>query len=92
MPDVPTIAEAGLPGYEVKAWYGVLVPAATPPAVIDRLNAELVRVLALPEVKAQYLTGGLVAVSSTPAEFSAYIRREYDKWGKVIRDAGIRAD
>lgn len=91
-PDVPTIAESGVAGYDMSSWYGVLATAGTPQAVIEKLNGELVRILALPDVRSQYLTGGLHAASSTPAQFAAFIRNEHEKWGKVIKAAGIRAE
>jgi tripartite-type tricarboxylate transporter receptor subunit TctC len=91
-PDVPTIAESGVPGYDMRSWYGVLATAGTPPAVIEKLNGELVRILALPEVRAQYLVGGLHATSSSVAEFSAYIKSEHEKWARVATSAGIRAE
>jgi tripartite-type tricarboxylate transporter receptor subunit TctC len=91
-PDVPTIAESGVPGYDMRSWYGVLATAGTPPAVIDKLNVELVRILALPEVRAQYLVGGLHATSSSVAEFTAYIKSEHEKWARVAKAAGIRAE
>jgi len=91
-PDAPTIAESGLPGFDVRSWYGVLASAGTPQATIAKLHTELVRALALPDVKAQYAAGGLVATSNTPAEFGAFVREEHDKWAKVIKSAGIRLD
>lgn len=92
VPDAPTISEAGVPGFDVRSWYGLIAPAGTPRAVIEKLHAEVARILALPEIKAQYATGGLTATSNTPAEFSAYIKREFDKWAKVIKAVGIRVD
>ena len=89
---MPTIAESGVPGYDMRSWYGVLATAGTPPAVIDKLNAELARILALPEVRAQYLVGGLHATGSTVAEFTAYIKNEHEKWARVAKSAGIRAE
>ena len=91
-PDTPTIAESGVPGYDMRSWYGVLATAGTPQAVIEKLNSELVRILALPDVRAQYLVGGLHAVSSSAAEFAAYIASERDKWTKVVKSAGVRAE
>ncbi|MBI4191627.1 MAG: tripartite tricarboxylate transporter substrate binding protein [Betaproteobacteria bacterium] len=92
MPDVPTVSEAGVPGFDVRSWYGLLASAGTPAAVIDKLNAEVVKILALPEVKTYYANNGLTAVSNSPVEFSAYIKREYEKWAKVVRSSGMRAD
>ena len=90
--DVPTISEAGVPGFDVRSWYGLLAPAGTPQSTIEKLHAELVRILALPDTRAQYATGGLTAVTNTPAEFSAYIRGEHDKWAKVVKAVGIRLE
>ena len=91
-PEVPTIAESGVPGYDMRSWYGVLSTAGTPPPVIEKLNAELVRILALPDLRAQYLVGGLHATSSSADEFAAYIRNEHEKWTRVVKSAGIRAE
>ncbi len=92
LPDVPTVSEAGVPGFDVRIWFGLFAPAGTPPAIIDKLHAEVVRILALPDVKAQYAARGLAATSNSPAEFSAYVKREFDKWAVVVKAAGIRAD
>ncbi len=91
-PEVPTIAESGVPGYDMRSWYGVLATAGTPQAVIEKLHVELVRILAMPDVRAQYLVGGLHAVSSSPADFAAYINAERDKWTRVAKATGIRAE
>ncbi len=91
-PDVPTIAESGVPGYDMRSWYGVLATAGTPPAVIEKLNGELVRILTLPEVRAQYLVGGLHAGSSSAAQFAAYIKSEHLKWANVAKTAGMRPE
>ena len=91
-PDVPTIAESGVPGYDMRSWYGVLATAGTPQAVIDKLNVELARILALPDVRTQYLVGGLHAASSSVAEFTTYIKSEHEKWARVAKAAGIRAE
>ena len=93
MPEVPTIIEQGVPGFEVIGWYGLLAPAGTPAPVIRKLFTEIVRILALPDVKALYANAGLeVAVSASPAEFAALIRSERDKWAKVIKAANIRIE
>ncbi len=91
-PDLPTIAESGVPGYDMRSWYGVLATAGTPQPVIEKLNGELARILALPDLRAQYLVGGLHAVSSSSAEFAAYIASEREKWTKVARAGGIKAE
>jgi tripartite-type tricarboxylate transporter receptor subunit TctC len=92
LPEVPTVAEAGLPGFEVTTWYGILAPAGTPRPVIARLNAELVKVMHSPEMKERLAGIGTDPVTSTPEEFTAYIQAEIGKWGDVIRKAGLKAD
>ena len=93
MPDVPTISESGVPGFEVVGWFGLLTTAGTPAPVIQKLYTEAVRILALPEVKTTYLNGGMeTVVSNSPTEFAAYIRSERDKWAKVIKAANIRIE
>jgi tripartite-type tricarboxylate transporter receptor subunit TctC len=92
MPELPTIAEAGLKGFEVNNWYGVFAPAGTPREIIVRLNAEIVKIMAMPDVRARLLDSGIAAVTSTPEQFSAYIQAETAKWAKVIREAGIKAE
>ena len=91
MPDVPTIAET-VPGFEMAPWWGLFAPAGTPPEVVTRLNTETVRILALPDVKANYTNLGMTAVSSTPEEFSAYVLEEIVRWAKVVKATGARAD
>ena len=90
-PQVPTIAEAGVPGYESKSWYGFVVAAKTPPAIIARLNKEIVQVINRPEVVELMLTQG-EAWTSSPEAFAAFIKIEHDKWGRVIREQGITAN
>jgi tripartite-type tricarboxylate transporter receptor subunit TctC len=92
LPDLVTIAESGVPGYEASTWYGALAPARTPPAVIARLHAEIVKILADPAVRARLADQGFEPVGNSPEEFGAYIRSEITKWGKTIRDAGIRPE
>jgi tripartite-type tricarboxylate transporter receptor subunit TctC len=91
-PDVPTMAEAGAPGQEAETMQGVLVPAGTPREIIDRLNGEIVRIVALPDVKQRLAALGFEPVANTPEEFAAYIRSEGDKWAKVIREANIKIE
>ena len=90
LPDVPTIAEAGVPGYEATIWLGVMAPANTPKAIVDKLNAEINTAIQKPEVKAAWDKQGAVAMPMTPAEFDAYLRKDIDKWGKVVRDANLK--
>jgi tripartite-type tricarboxylate transporter receptor subunit TctC len=92
MPDVPTTAEAGVPGVDSPTWYAIVVPAATPKAIIERLNRELVAILNSPEMAKQLLLIGAEPRPLSPEETAAFIRREVDKWAKVIRAAGIRPE
>ena len=92
LPDLPTISEAGLPGYEADNWYGVAVPARTPRAIIDRLNTEVVRALNMPDVKQLLFNQGLEVSTGTPEAFGTYMKSEDIKWAKVIKDAGIVAN
>lgn len=91
-PELPTMAEAGVPGYEFSTWYGLLVPGATPKAIVERLNAETVKVLGAPALKEQFSGQGLEATPSSPAEFSAYLKSEVAKWGKVVKASGAKPD
>ena len=91
-PDVPTVAESGYPGFEVITWYGVAAPAGTPASIIRKLNTEIARIMRLPEVKDRLAAAGAEAVSMTPEAFAAFIKSEMAKWGKVIRDAGIKGE
>ena len=92
LPGIPTIGE-DVPGFEIVGWFGLLAPAGTPPAVIRKLHAEIVRILALPQVQAAYQNGGLdVVTSKSPADFDALIRADREKWAKVIKAAGIRIE
>jgi tripartite-type tricarboxylate transporter receptor subunit TctC len=92
LPELPTIAESGVPGYEASTWYGVLAPAHTPGAAVARLHENIVRILAVPETRERLADQGFEPVGSSPEEFGAYIKSEIAKWGKVISDAGIRAE
>ena len=92
LPELPTIAESGLPGYEADNWYGIVTTAGTQRPIINYLNTEIVRALQLPDVKELLFKQGLEVRTSTPAEFGAYIKSEFDKWKKVIKDAGISAN
>jgi len=92
LPDVPTAAEAGLPGMEALAWNGIFVPAGTPRPTIDILHRELVRAYNAPDVKSQVLATGSYVAADTPEEFAAFIRTENEKWGKVIREAKIKPE
>ena len=91
-PQVPTIAESGLPGYEFISWNGVHLPAATPRPVAGKLNTELLRIIALPDVKEKMLGLGMDIAGGTPEEFGALVKSDIAKWAKVIREAGIHAE
>ena len=91
-PDIPTIAEAGVPGYEVTTFYGVSVPAKTPRPIIDRLHGEIVKALASPEVKEKLVGLGADPVGNTPEQYTAFMQSEIAKWDKVIKAAGIRGE
>lgn len=90
LPDVPTVAESGFPGFEANGWLGILVPNGTPPAVIAKLNAELMKVMQSPDMRKALLAQGVEARTSTPEQFGAMIKSETAKWGKTIADAGIK--
>lgn len=92
LPNIPTFAESGVPGYDVTSWFGLFAPAKTPQDVIAKLHAEVARIVALPETVKHLDNSGLAAASSTPAEFGAFIRREIDKWTQVVKASGIKAD
>jgi tripartite-type tricarboxylate transporter receptor subunit TctC len=92
LPEVPTVAEAGLPNFEVTTWYGILAPAGTPKPIVTRLNAELVKIMHAPEMKDRLATMATDPVTGTPEEFADYIKREIAKWGEVVRQAGLKAD
>ena len=92
LPGVPTIAESGVPGYEINNWYGIFVPANTPQDIIQRLNAETIKILKKPDVHAKLIAAGLEPIWSTPKEFADYVRAETDKWRKIVVDSGARAE
>ena len=92
LPNVPTLAEAGLPGYEVSPWFAVFVPAGTPKPIIARLNAALLGAMNQPDIKAKFATIGAEPVGSTPEEMGAHLSREIDRWGKLISEKNIKAD
>ena len=92
MPDMPTIEEAGVPGYELTSWYGILAAAGTPRPIVDQLNAAIVKIVAMPDVQQKMIEGGSDPQSSTPDEFAARIRADVAKFGKVVKDAGIKME
>ena len=92
-PALPTVAEAaGLPGYEVSVWYGVLAPAGTPPAVVNRLHAELVKIVQSPDVATRFAALGAEPLHNTPEQFAAFLKSDLVKWTKVVRDSGAKID
>ncbi len=92
LPDVPTIAEAGVPGYEATSWFGMFAPAATPAPVVAQLNATIVKVLAQPDIKKKLAEQGAEAAGETPAQFADFIQKESVKWGKVVKESGASVD
>jgi tripartite-type tricarboxylate transporter receptor subunit TctC len=92
MPDLPTIAEAGVPGYEFSAWYGVLIPAGTSAAVIATWNASIVKALRAPEVAERIAREGADIIASSPAAFGAYMKTELAKWARVVKDNGLKVE
>ncbi|MEJ8835369.1 Bug family tripartite tricarboxylate transporter substrate binding protein [Ramlibacter sp. AN1133] len=92
LPDVPTVAEAGVPGYEVNVWFGMQLPAGTPKPVVDRLNHDIVQLLKEPDTVRRFRAQGVEVVASTPDEFRALVNKEVTKWTQLIKDANIRIE
>ncbi|HET7672699.1 MAG TPA: tripartite tricarboxylate transporter substrate-binding protein, partial [Burkholderiales bacterium] len=90
-PGLPTMAESGVPGYEVVGWQGLFAPAGTPPEVVARLHAEVAKALRLPEARERLASLGAEPVGSPPAEFGAFVRAEHARWSAIIREKGIRS-
>ena len=90
LPDVPTVSEAGVPGYETTIWLGIMAPKGTPQEIVDRLNAEITKIMAKPAIREAWAKQGAVPMTMSPAEFDAFLRRDIDKWAKVIQQAGIK--
>ena len=91
-PEVPTVDEAGVPGYDVSVWFGVLAVAGTPREIVQRLNAEVVKVLSSVEIRERFGKTGVDVVAGSPEEFDSFLKREVARWAKVVKDANIRAD
>jgi tripartite-type tricarboxylate transporter receptor subunit TctC len=91
-PDLPTIAEAGVPGYEISTWYGIWAPARTPPAIIARLQQAVATAARNPETRARFDALGAEPVADSPEDYARFVRAEYDRWGKLVRDARIKLD
>ncbi len=92
LPNVPTIAESGVPGYEANNWWGIMAPAGTPAPIVKRLHAEIAAILASPEIQKKLESQGAEAVNMSSAEFSKFIKTETTKWAKVVKEAGIKAE
>jgi tripartite-type tricarboxylate transporter receptor subunit TctC len=91
-PDLPTIAEAGVPGYEISTWYGIWAPARTPPAIVNRLQQAVATAARNPETRARFDALGAEPVADSPEDYARFVRAEYDRWGKLVRDARIKLD
>jgi tripartite-type tricarboxylate transporter receptor subunit TctC len=91
-PELPTMSEAGLPGFEVSAFFGVMVPAGVPQAIIDKLHREITAIMAIPEVHERFLAQAAEPVGNRPAEYAAFIQAEIAKWARVVKEAGLRID
>jgi tripartite-type tricarboxylate transporter receptor subunit TctC len=92
LPEVPTIAESGFPGFEAVGWIGIAAPAKTPPAILDKLHAEIVRIINTPEMKERLATLAFTPVGDTRQQFSAFIKSEIARWGKAVKESGAKAD
>jgi len=92
LPEVPTMAEAGLPGFDATAWYSIVVPAGTPKPIISRLNAELVKILKSPDIRARLVSEGAEVETSTPEELGAFVHTEIQKWSKAVKESGTKID
>lgn len=92
MPNVPTVAESGLPNFEAGSWYGLLAPGATPRPIVERLNREVLRVLQLPDIRERFMAEAFEVPTDTPEQFAAHIKADVPKWAKVVKAAGIKAD
>ena len=92
MPELPTVAESGVPGYETASWYGVLAPAGTPRAIIDKLSREIAKITRMPDVSERMTSEGAEPAGNSPEEFATYIKRELARWSRVIKQARIRPE
>ena len=92
LPDVPTTAEAGVPGFEADSWVALVAPAGTPPTIVRKVSEDMSSVLMTPEMKKYLEDRGMVPIGSSPEQLGAFIKREIDRWGKVIKATGVRAE
>ena len=92
LPDMPTVAEAGVPGFEYLGWYGMLAPAGTPRDIVMRLHDEFVRIVNTPDMRERFAADGAEAIGDTPEHFNAYLKQELARWSKVIKAAGTKID
>lgn len=92
IPELPTVIESGLPGFEVIGWYGVLAPAGTPPAIVNRLHAEIIKVLALRDIRERIAGDGAEVVGDTPAQFAAFLKTDIARWAPLIKQSGARLE
>ena len=92
LPDVPTIAEAGVPGFALNTWLGVIMAARTPPEIVAKVNADVTRILQTPDIKARFAAIGIDVTTTSPEAFAELVREDYARWGKIIREAGIKTE
>ena len=92
LPDLPTVAESGVPKFDVSSWFGVFLPAGTPKPIVAKMNGEIRKIVDIPDVRQKLISQGADPETNTPEEFAAYVKSEMVKWGKVVRDTGARAD
>jgi tripartite-type tricarboxylate transporter receptor subunit TctC len=90
--DVPTVSEAGVPGYDAVIWLGIMAPAATPRPIVERLNAEITKAVSAPEMKAAWARQGAVAMTMAPDEFARFMREDIDKWARIVKISGAKPD